>query len=264
MEVKCPECSSRFNLADEVVRTNAKFRCSVCKNVFTLEASLAEEPPVNAPTDAPADAPMDDSGDSNLDLDSSAGDASLDLDSSSKGKKPKNKKNKIITLVIILLVLCGGGAGGFWYYINYMSAPVPQDAAALAKSVELMTMRNVRQYYVENEKIGSVFVIEGLVVNEFPAPKDLIEVEAAIYGKDKNTLMLKKQLAGTVLSLFQLQVLGEEELESFLTNQIEILSRNTNVPPNGEVPFMVLFYNPPPDVAEFGVKIISAKDVEAE
>ena len=33
----------------------------------------------------------------------------------------------------------------------------------------------------------------------------------------------------------------------------------------GEVPFMVLFYAPPEDVAEFGVKIVDVKDVpEAE
>ncbi len=257
MEIKCPNCASRFNLADDVVRANAKLRCSVCKNIFTLEMpALAEN--ANAATD------NDGMNDSNLDLDSSD-DASLDLDGSSKSdKKPRSKKSKIIIMLIALLVLCGGGGGGFWYYTNHMVETKVQDPTLLAKSVELMTMRNVRQYYVENEKIGSVFVIEGLIVNEFPVPKDLIEVEAAIYGTDKNALMQKKQLAGPVLSLFQLQVLGEEELESFLTNQIEILSRNTNVPPNGEVPFMVLFYNPPPDVAEFGVKIISAQDIEKE
>ena len=42
------------------------------------------------------------------------------------------------------------------------------------------------------------------------------------------------------------------------------MTNNTNVLPKGEVPFMVVFYNPPPDVAEFGVKIVDAKDVEAK
>ncbi len=251
MEIKCPNCASRFNLADDVVRANAKFRCSVCKNIFTLEAPPAAEEPQLDTADVQ---------DNNLDIESP--DTNLDLDNTPKEQKAKSKKSKVIIILAVLILLCGGGVGGWWYYSSHMAESKPQDPASLAKSVELMTMRNVRQYYVENEKIGSVFVVEGIVVNEFPVPKDLIEIEAAIYGKDKNTLMLKKQLAGTVLSLFQLQVLGEEELESFLTNQIEILSRNTNVPPNGEVPFMVLFYNPPTDVAEFGVKITSAQDIE--
>jgi len=30
------------------------------------------------------------------------------------------------------------------------------------------------------------------------------------------------------------------------------------------VPFMVLFYNPPPTVAEFGVKIVDVRDPEVK
>jgi len=56
-----------------------------------------------------------------------------------------------------------------------------------------------------------------------------------------------------------LQVLGEQELETALNNKIEILTNNTNVPPGGEVPFMVVFYNPPASVAEFGVKVVEAR-----
>ena len=50
-------------------------------------------------------------------------------------------------------------------------------------------------------------------------------------------------------------------MESFLNNKVEILTNNTNVPRGGEVPFMVLFYSPPAGVAEFGVRIVDARDV---
>ena len=125
----------------------------------------------------------------------------------------------------------------------------------------MLTMRNVRQYYVNNEKIGKVCVIVGDVRNEFPQPKALIRVEAAVYDKDKKPLAVKQQLAGSQLSLFQLQVLGEKELESFLQSSTDIYIRNSNVPPGGEVPFMVLFYVPSEKVAEFGVRIAGVEDV---
>jgi hypothetical protein len=102
------------------------------------------------------------------------------------------------------------------------------------------------------------------VVNGFPRPKELIEVEAALYGKDKNPLVAKRQFAGTSLSLFQLQVLGEKELEAFINNKLEVLTNNTNIPPGAEVPFMVLFYNPPPTVTEFGVRIVDVRDPEVK
>ena len=215
MEIKCPNCGSRFNLPDQLAKPGVKLRCSVCKTVFTYEPEvpLAEQGPL-------PEMPI-------------------------KKKLPLLK----LALIFVLVLAC---AGGGWYYYSLKNA---------AKQVELLTMRNVRQYYVDNEKVGKVFVIEGRVVNEFPQPKELITIEAAIYDKDKKALAVKKQLGGVQLSLFQLQVLSEKEMESFLNNKVEILTNNTNVPRGGEVPFMVLFYAPPDGVAEFGVRIIDARDV---
>lgn len=92
-----------------------------------------------------------------------------------------------------------------------------------------------------------------------PEPRELIRIEAALYDAEGKTLVSKQQLAGGRVSLFQLQMLGEQELEQALTSKIDIMSNNTNVAPGGEVPFMVVFYNPPDNAAEYGVKIIDAR-----
>ena len=227
MEIKCPNCGSRFNLPDQLAKPGVKLRCSVCKTVFTYEPEvpLAEQGPL-------PEMPI-------------------------KKKLPLVK----LALIFVLVLAC---AGGGWYYYSLKSAAKQPNEQEIAKQVELLTMRNVRQYYVDNEKVGKVFVVEGRVVNEFPQPKELITIEAAIYDKDKKALAVKKQLGGVQLSLFQLQVLSEKEMESFLNNKVEILTNNTNVPHGGEVPFMVLFYAPPDGVAEFGVRIIDARDVSEQ
>lgn len=231
MEVKCPHCSSRFNLPDSLAKAGAKLRCSVCKTVFPFQPEpLDREGTLPESGVAPA---------------------------ARNKERPGRRK-----LWFALLLLLGLAGGAYWHYAS-RDAVKPLSEQELAKKVELLTMRNVRQYYVDNEKVGKVFVIEGQVVNEFPQPKELIAVEAAVYDKDKKPLAVKKQLAGTQLSLFQLQVLSEKEMESFLNNKVEILSNNTNVRHGGEVPFMVLFYAPPEGVAEFGVKIVDVKDVAA-
>lgn len=229
MEVKCPHCSSRFNLPDGRAKAGAKLRCSVCKTVFPFQP----EPCV------PGDE-LPEGGEMPL------------------ARKKRRFGRPRLWLAALLLLCIGGGA--YWHFASREAAR-PLTEQELAKKVELLTMRNVRQYYVDNEKVGKVFVIEGQVVNEFPQPKELIAVEAAIYDKDKKPLAVKKQLAGTQLSLFQLQVLSEKEMESFLNNKVEILSNNTNVRHGGEVPFMVLFYAPPGGVAEFGVKIADVQDI---
>ena len=226
MEVNCPSCSSKFNLPDHLAKPGAKLRCAVCKHVFQLPGKKQDRPAPKAEA-LPA--------------------------------MPRRKQGRLM-LWLAMGALCALIAGGgTWYWMREEAhEATPQE---IDKKVEMLTMRNVRQYNVPNEKAGKVFVIEGRVVNEFPEPKELIELEGALYDKDKKPLSVKRQLAGTQLSLFQLQVLSEKEMESFLNNKVELLANNTNIPPGGEVPFMILFYGPPDNVAEFGVKIVDAKDM---
>ena len=135
-------------------------------------------------------------------------------------------------------------------------------AAQEAGPVELVkniALRGVRQYNISNEKLGNISVVEGKVVNGFNQPRELIRIEASLYDSAGNALVSKQQLAGTSLSLFQLQVLGEQDIEQALANKIDIMATNTNVLPGGEVPFMVVFYSPPDNAAEFGVKVIDAR-----
>ena len=242
MEIVCPSCSSKFNLPDAAVRPGAKLRCSVCKTVFPLPYEVPTGSADGAQGQPPPHEPL-------------------------QMAKPARSKKILLLGLIALVVLGGAGGGGVWWYLQGKAGNIPATSASAmspAQKVERLTMRNVRQYYVTNEKMGPISVIEGKAVNGFSAPKELIEVEAALYGQDKNPLVSKKQFAGTSLSLFQLQVLGEKELEAFINNKLEVLTNNTNIPPGGEVPFMVLFYNPPPTVTEFGVKIVDVRDPEVK
>lgn len=245
MEIQCPHCSSRFNLPDKLVKPGAKLRCSVCKNVFALETPAKEAPAKAAAGKTEAAA------------------AKKALAKAAAPVRKEKKGSSIFVWLGLLLFLIVLGGSGYWYYIQFPTGnKKPQlSDEELAQRVSMLTMRNVRQYYVNNEKIGKVCVIVGDVRNEFPQPKALIRVEAAVYDKDKKPLAVKQQLAGSQLSLFQLQVLGEKELESFLQSSTDIYIRNSNVPPGGEVPFMVLFYVPSEKVAEFGVRIAGVEDV---
>lgn len=230
MEITCPSCASKFKLPDKLAKPGAKLRCAVCKNVFQLpggDVSAAKKGAANGNADK------------------------LPVMAS-----PQKGRLKVWLLFAFIAAIAAGA--GTWFWMEWQKPHLVEDTPA--HDVELLTMRNVRQYNVLNEKVGKVFVIEGRVVNEFPQPKELIELEGAIYDSEKRPLAQKKQLAGTQLSLFQLQVLNEKEMESFLNNKVELLSNNTNIPPGGEVPFMILFYDVPENVAEFGVKIVGVKD----
>lgn len=248
MVVTCPNCTTKFNLPDNLASEGAKLRCSVCKHVFNCDQA--------SPT--------------SLNLDNELGAEQNDFISFSESKKkPKRGFGKLGWLALSLVVIAGVLAGVL--FTPYGAALKSFSSAQLtslwgekpvqdpADLVRLIALRGVRQYNVSNEKLGNISVIEGKAVNGFPTPRELIRLEGALYDAAGSVLVAKQQLAGTMVSLFQLQVLGEQELEQALANKIDILSNNTNVMPGAEVPFMIVFYNPPDNAAEFGVKIIDAK-----
>lgn len=248
MIVTCPHCSTRFNLPDAQLKPGAKLRCSVCKHIFDAPAP----DPLNggaALLDEPLDIAASDEPDMHLDFESSP------------PKKTKKKGGGAMKLIMTLLILgiMGGGGYAAWMFKpweRFFPVEAPKPAEDLISKIAL---RGVHQYTINNEKVGPLSVIEGKTVNGFNAPRELMRVEAALYDKDGKVLMSKKQLAGTSVSLFQLQVLGEQELEQALGNKIDVLTYNTNVTPGGEVPFMIVFYKPPDTAAEFGVKVVDAQ-----
>jgi hypothetical protein len=137
-----------------------------------------------------------------------------------------------------------------------------QDQAPQAGApagIEKLSLQNVRQYFVENKKVGRILVVEGAVRNLFDEPRSAIRVEAVLIGRDKKVVEAKRQTAGAQLSHFQLQVMDKVEMEAALASEADISLTNANVPPGGDVPFMVLFYNPSADVAEFAAKILEAR-----
>ncbi|MDQ7830910.1 MAG: DUF3426 domain-containing protein [Desulfovibrionaceae bacterium] len=136
------------------------------------------------------------------------------------------------------------------------AAEKPDESA----KVKDIVLQNVRQYYVTNEKAGQLFVIEGKAVNNFKSQKEMIKLEAALFDEKGNVLLSKDMLGGNTVSLFQLQVMTRQELESALGSQVGVLTNNTNLAPGAETPFMIVFFDPPEAVKEFGVKVVDAKD----
>jgi predicted Zn finger-like uncharacterized protein len=182
------------------------------------------------------------------------------------GKKPKSKKGLVILggfvgLLLGLAVLYYMAPGLFGKFLPMgKSGQDEKTEGFTTDQIKDFALKDVTQYYVDNEKVGKLFVVQGKVVNNFKTPKDLIKIEATLFDKNNAAVVAKKLLIGNTVSLYQLQMLSEQELEAQIENKVGVLTVNTGVPPGGEVPFVVIFYRPSDAVQEFGVKVIEAKD----
>lgn len=182
---------------------------------------------------------------------------------------PRKKSSVLPRLMSFLVcVALAAGCGWLWQSTHYLDglkglvAPYlglemgdPSDPVSLVSELEL---RDVRQYQVKNEKVGNLVIIEGKVKNNFPAPRELIRLEAELYDANGNKLVAQQQLAGNSMSSFQLELLDKDELDKVLNNKLDIVEANTNVLPGNEVPFTVVFVNPPAEASDYKVRIAEA------
>jgi len=146
-----------------------------------------------------------------------------------------------------------------WFTSAEPEMPIQEPEVLAGDQVSQISLQNVRQYFVSNEKIGQLFVVEGKARNDFPTAMELIKIEANLFDEQGEVVERKEFLAGNTVSLFQLQILSQEELEAALQAKVGILSNNTNLRPGMDVPFMVVFPNPPESVQEYGLKVIEAQ-----
>lgn len=192
---------------------------------------------------------------------------SLALDGGKKpadGKASKKKKLIIIGAVVAVVVLIAAALFVFkpWTKMNipFLSGTKTEKPTDNADKVKDIALRNVRQYYIPNEKAGQVFVVEGKAVNNFATPKERIKIEITLFDEKGHVLASKQMLCGNTLSQFQLQVQSEEEINATLTSEVGILTSNTYLKTGMDTPFMAVFFKPPDAVKEFGVKVIDALD----
>ncbi len=246
MQVQCPSCRARFILP-EGVKEGALLRCSKCKEVFPLTAPA---PAAAAQASMPKEDPLP------------------------KLEAQKKKRGGMLWLILVLLLAAG-------FFVAYQTMPefrdqvesikqqiieknAGQDKGASSKSEksseDVLVLQDITQYFLDNNKLGKLLVIEGYVVNMDDRPYKNIYVEGAVI-KDGKNFATRLQKAGVKLAKTQLAVMTEAEINAALSDEKEIVVTNGHVPPQGRVPFTMVYPVNNVNVDEYAVKVGSSEPV---
>lgn len=277
MIITCPRCDTSFNMPEELFKPGKKARCSQCGLVFPMLAPSPEPAPA-------APLPSYDPGEAH-------GQAAPPPAAGRKSSGGGLKSVLIGLSSLCLLALLG--YGGYLVYTSLSgspateaigqpdpsaSAPVPDPAppapdaaSAAAKAAadqeaeqaridSIVYLDDIRQFVVDNAHIGKVMLIQGVAVNKSASNKDYIRIRARLLDENRNVLDEKEIYSGVPLTLFQVQNLSEQELNEALNNRVTIMTNNTNIPPGGKTPFVVLFPKPSEAVRRFEVRVIGVSD----
>ena len=167
----------------------------------------------------------------------------------------------VVILLIALLIgyfWLSSGRGGKTIKIIQSYIPVfATDQATAFPSVQGINLIQIRQKLLYNATLGkNIRVIEGFTENLTPRPVSKIKIAANFYNAEGIVLASTESFAGNIII--------DEKLESLDTNGIltalkDVKTMEDRVPPQGQMPFMVVFAGEPAGVFKLSVLPVDVK-----
>ncbi len=175
----------------------------------------------------------------------------------------RSAKGPVLLLVLLVAAL---GVLGYQYgrdklpwltaYLKRLQG-VPEVPSVAGKLVPV----DFRGYYVENNREGRLFVIQGKILNEFIEARASISVAGLVYDRQGKVIARQTAYCGNAMSKSQLRSQSFARMAERMNNEFGELLTNINVEPNKAVPFTIVFRALPDEVAEFGVEVLDSKPV---
>jgi hypothetical protein len=190
--------------------------------------------------------------------------------------KRRKKSSKSLVLLLIL-VLLGGGAYLLPKYTDIKlpaikmpdlsGIPFIGDFFTPATSEAIVPVGpSLTGDWVQNQRAGRLYTIQGKVRNEYQKPRSFIRVTGRVYANGRQFQRAATAYCGNVLTAEQLATLPLADIQKTLSNRSGADNVNVNVGPGQEVPFLVVFGDLPPDVElqEFAVEISGSLPVAGD
>jgi hypothetical protein len=158
-------------------------------------------------------------------------------------------------LIPVLLIVAGIA---LWRYHPQLRK---QKTVSMSGSTEQLHLLEPRSYFIENEEAGQLFVIEGRLRNEYPAPRRQIYLRAKLYTVDGRVVQQLDFYAGHPLSAQQLQGKPLAALHKLIQQHPSTEKGERIVASHQEVSFAVPFGNLPEltSLSDYSVEILASQ-----
>ncbi|RZB30568.1 MAG: hypothetical protein SRB1_02848 [Desulfobacteraceae bacterium Eth-SRB1] len=171
-------------------------------------------------------------------------------------------KKRISTplLILFIVVLLAGGAYGTYVVLDSMNIKIPFVSDFLKPGIQdpgnlKITALNINGKFVDNTKIGKLFVITGKIKNEYPKARSFIKATGKLYTKGKTLAKSATVYCGNTISEAELASLDINEINKILSNRLGTNKTNVNIKPGKQVPFMIIFTNIPDNIEEYTIEV---------
>jgi len=177
----------------------------------------------------------------------------------------KRRRSKLwITILLIILFLVGAAAALIVFKPDFLPESLPLFKKHLSKEQvfdmgnKRLSFKDLNGSFVNLKKAGKLFLVKGLVANNYPDKRNYIRIKSNILDSKSKVVKSKIAFAGNPINDKELQSLSIEEINKRLMNKFGKNKINTNILPGSSIHFMIIFSDLPEDISEFTVEAISS------
>ncbi len=166
-------------------------------------------------------------------------------------------------LILLIIVLLAGGAYGTYLVLDSMNIKIPFISSFLKPEIQdpgnlKITVLDINGKFVNNAKIGNLFIITGTIKNNYPKARSFIKVTGKLYTKEKIISESATVYCGNTISDAELASLDINEINKILSNRLGTNKTNINIKPGKQLPFMIIFTNIPDNIEEYTIEVASS------
>ncbi len=176
----------------------------------------------------------------------------------------KRGRSRALPIILLILLLIFGGAAAVFYFAPDLipdSIPFLQPSKkqeAMDPGVARLSFKAVTGSFIQSQKAGQLFVIKGMVTNNYPKPRSFILIKGSILDDKGSVVKINMAYAGNTFTETQIKETPVEELDKGLKIRMGRNRMNSNLQPGATIPFMIIIDKLPENVSEFTVEAVSS------
>jgi predicted Zn finger-like uncharacterized protein len=165
--------------------------------------------------------------------------------------------------LILVLVLVGATAAiilwGPDMIEDSLSILKPGEKSEIADAgLRRLSFNAVTGSFVESIEAGHLFVIRGVVRNDYPKKRSFILVKGSILDDKGQVIKEKLAYAGNSFEEEEIKKESLERINKAMKNRYGKARKNLNVASGGSLPFTIVFEDLPENLSEFTVEAVSS------
>ena len=178
-------------------------------------------------------------------------------------QKKSLRSHLLPILLVIFLILMGASAAIFLWVpelipdsLSMLKPAKKQEIADMG--VRRLSFKTVTGSFVDSENLGNLFVIRGLVANDYPKSRSFILIKGSILDEKGQVVKRKMAYAGNNFKEEEIKSLPLEKINDAMKNRYGMGRKNVNIGPGANIPFTIVFENLPKNLSEFTVEAVSS------